>query len=49
MFVQKWSFIRDDFTIPGGEFTPTLKMKRSFIEKKYKGVIEQMYLENPSL
>jgi long-subunit acyl-CoA synthetase (AMP-forming) len=36
MYVKKWIFIKDDFTIAGGEFTPTLKMKRSFVEKKYR-------------
>jgi len=47
--VKKWIFVTDDFTIPGGEFTPTLKIKRKVVEGKYKAKIEECYLNDPKL
>jgi len=41
--IKAWFVIPDDFSIPGGEFTPTLKVKRSFVEKKYKEQIKDLY------
>jgi len=41
--IQKFEFIAADFSIPGGELTPTLKLKRAFVADKYKQVIEKMY------
>jgi len=32
-----------EFSIAGGEMTPTMKMKRKFVEKKYTSEIEEMY------
>jgi len=43
--IRKWALIADDFSIPNGELTPTLKLKRSFVTKKYNDVIEEMYNE----
>ena len=47
--VKKWFFVADDFTIPGGEFTPTLKVKRKVVEAKHKALIEEAYLNDPKL
>ena len=33
--IRKFSLIPVDFSIPGGELTPTLKLKRKVTEKKY--------------
>lgn len=41
--VRKIAFIEKEFTIDGGELTPTMKVRRSMIEKKYQAEIEQLY------
>ena len=41
--VRKIAFLNQPFTIDGGELTPTLKTRRSEIEKKYKSDIDQLY------
>ena len=41
--VRKWKIIPVDFSLPGGEFTPTLKLKRKVTEKKYQALIDEMY------
>ena len=33
--IRKFKLLPDDFSIPGGELTPTLKLKRKVAEKKY--------------
>ncbi len=46
--VRKFAILDKPFTIENGELTPSLKVKRKFIEERYKGLIEDMYkgLEN---
>jgi long-chain acyl-CoA synthetase len=41
--VKKIAFVGEQFTVGGGELTPTLKVRRSTIEKKYKAEIDQLY------
>src|SRR5262245_3936535 len=41
--IRKVAFLDDEFSIDGGELTPTMKVRRSEIEKKYKFVIDQLY------
>jgi len=42
--VAKWSVLPVDFSLPGGEIGPTMKMKRPVIHKKYAQVIERLYV-----
>ena len=41
--VKKVHFLPAPFTIDGGELTPTLKLKRKPIMKKYADAIEGLY------
>ena len=41
--IRKWKIILDDFSIPGGELTPTLKLRRKIVLDKYNKVIEGIY------
>ncbi len=43
--VKKVTYLTDPFTIEEGELTPTLKLKRKPILKKYGDLIEKMYAE----
>ncbi|HEY2384096.1 MAG TPA: long-chain fatty acid--CoA ligase [Terriglobia bacterium] len=41
--IKKISFLEQEFSIDGGELTPTLKVRRSAIEKKYQAAINALY------
>jgi len=41
--IQKFTILPVDFTVSGNELTPTLKLKRSVVEKKYLAFIDSMY------
>jgi len=41
--IQKWMVIPRDFSLPGGELGPTMKVKRQAVTKKYEGCIERIY------
>ncbi|XP_066941588.1 long-chain-fatty-acid--CoA ligase ACSBG2-like [Macrobrachium rosenbergii] len=41
--IQKWQILPKDFSIPGGELGPTMKVKRSFVAEKYSDIIERLY------
>jgi len=43
--IKKIALLDRDFDIGKGEITPTLKVKRSIIEEKFKGVIDSLYKE----
>jgi long-chain acyl-CoA synthetase len=43
--VKKVALLENEFTIEGGELTPTLKVKRRVIDEKYRDVIEELYRE----
>ena len=44
--IKKFALLSRDFSIEGGELTPTLKLKRKAIYAIYKERIEQLYLAN---
>jgi long-chain acyl-CoA synthetase len=41
--IKRVGLLKEDFSIDGGELTPTLKVKRTFVEKKYKKIIDALY------
>jgi long-chain acyl-CoA synthetase len=41
--VKRIGLLADEFTIDGGELTPTLKVRRRVVEQKYSGLIESLY------
>jgi long-chain acyl-CoA synthetase len=43
--IKKVALLENEFTIEGGELTPTLKVKRRVIDEKYRDVIEKIYEE----
>ncbi|MDD2539631.1 MAG: long-chain fatty acid--CoA ligase [Desulfuromonadaceae bacterium] len=44
--IKKFVLLVHDFSIEGGELTPTLKMKRKIIYEKYKHKIEDLYADH---
>ncbi|MBI3855525.1 MAG: long-chain fatty acid--CoA ligase [Planctomycetes bacterium] len=43
--IKKFELLENDFTIEGGELTPTMKVRRKVVEKKYKAQIDAIYAE----
>ncbi len=44
--VKKFELLNSEWTINGGELTPTLKLKRKIITEKYADAIERIYAED---
>ena len=47
--VKKIALLDKEFTIADGEITPTFKIKRNVVEKKYKDLIDALYVEGKSV
>lgn len=43
--VKKIALLEKEFTIESGELTPSLKIKRNVVEKKYRELIDSLYRE----
>jgi len=43
--IKKFKIMNGEFTIENGELTPTLKIKRKYVEEKYAGIIDDLYKE----
>jgi len=43
--IRRFALLPRDFTIEEDEITPSLKVKRKVIDKKYKNVIDQLYAD----
>uniref|UniRef100_A0A8C5SA24 Long-chain-fatty-acid--CoA ligase ACSBG1 n=1 Tax=Laticauda laticaudata TaxID=8630 RepID=A0A8C5SA24_LATLA len=41
--IQKWAILGKDFSISGGEFGPSMKLKRQTVAQKYQKEIEAFY------
>jgi long-subunit acyl-CoA synthetase (AMP-forming) len=46
--IKRWVIVPGDFSIEGGELTPTMKIKRKVIREKYSKEIESLYTETGS-
>lgn len=44
--IKYFAIVPREFSIEGGELTPTLKMKRKVIYEKYKEIVDDLYLTN---
>lgn len=41
--IKKWEIISDKWSVDSGELSPTLKLRRKFLNEKYARLIEEMY------
>ncbi len=41
--IKKFVILPEEFTVEGGELTPSLKVRRSFLNKRYKSELDSMY------
>jgi long-chain acyl-CoA synthetase len=41
--VRRVALLPEEFTIDGGELTPTLKVKRRVVDEKYRALIDELY------
>jgi long-chain-fatty-acid--CoA ligase ACSBG len=47
--IKKFVLLDSDFSQPGGELTPTMKLKRKVTEQKYQAIVEGMYAAQAKL
>ena len=47
--IRAFRLLTEDFSIEGGELTPTMKIKRRVIVSKYRDVIDEMYADAAAL
>lgn len=43
--IKAFELLDKEFSVEGGELTPTLKLKRRVIDEKYKDIIDRLYTE----
>jgi long-chain acyl-CoA synthetase len=43
--IKRFELIESEFSIDGGELTPTLKVRRRVVEQKYRAIIDAIYAE----
>ena len=43
--IRRFELLPQEFSVENGELTPSLKLKRRFVETRYKDVIESLYEE----
>ncbi len=43
--IKKFALLENEFSVESGELTPTMKIRKSFVEKNYKDIIEELYRE----
>ena len=46
--IRKWCILEGDFSLKGGQLTPTMKLRRKVVSKMYTAEIEALY-QNPKL
>jgi long-chain acyl-CoA synthetase len=46
--IKRFTLMPREFTQDGGELTPTLKVRRRFVEQKYRAAIDAMYAGPPT-
>jgi long-chain acyl-CoA synthetase len=46
--IKRFAVMPEDFSVKGGELTPTLKLRRAAIEQKYSDLIESLYAPEPA-
>jgi long-chain acyl-CoA synthetase len=44
--IKRFALIPSEFTIAGGEVTPTMKVKRGVVEERWRAVIQKLYEED---
>jgi len=44
--IRRFALLPRDFTIDDDEITPSLKVKREMIDKKYKDIIDKLYIDD---
>ncbi|HEX9500559.1 MAG TPA: long-chain fatty acid--CoA ligase, partial [Thermoanaerobaculia bacterium] len=44
--IRRFALLPRDFTIEADEITPSLKVKRKVIDKKYKNIIDELYIDD---
>ncbi len=47
--IRRFTMIPHEFTIEGGEITPSLKVKRRVVDEKYKLLIDAMYVDEETM
>ncbi len=44
--IKRWEIMDSEWSVWSGELTPTLKIKRNYINEKYKGIIDKLFEGN---